>query len=275
MENMNMDYYKYWEDFVAQWYKDTDNAIMGWTNPDKEPAPLCNTHGGKKSSLYIPEPWWGNDGKQPLHSVVINFNPGGGGEQQERESIRKRSLYGGSYADGIVNLAGETGKKDDVWPKNTVWWHFTLRAKPVQSVLGLEPSLKSHLSVELIPWHTKDVKNVNYDVYLEHNIKAVYEHAICFAANESRRIVNDHLKNVVLLKTSGGFTKHLLQKLEEAHCCGYKIIAETNGGKGDYLEFSLDTWPGVRFISIWSRYAQNRFPVSQLKQIFTDLKIIK
>jgi hypothetical protein len=119
------------------------------------------------------------------------------------------------------------------------------------------------------------VKNVNYDVYLEHNIKAVYEHAICFAANESRRIVNDHLKNVVLLKTSGGFTKHLLQKLEEAHCCGYKIIAETNGGKGDYLEFSLDTWPGVRFISIWSRYAQNRFPVSQLKQIFTDLKIIK
>ena len=195
MENFNMDYYKYWEEFVAQWYKNTNNAIMGWSNPDEEPAPLCNTNGGEKSSLYIPEPWWGNDGKQPLHSVVINFNPGEGGPQQERENIHNRKLYNGSYADDIVNYAGETGKKGDSWPYNTAYWHFIFRARPVHNTLGLKPSLKSHLSVELIPWHTINVnKETHYRLYLEQNIKAVYEYSICFAAQESKRIANDYLK---------------------------------------------------------------------------------
>ena len=149
MANFDMDYYKYWEEFVAQWYKNTDNAIKGWSNPDEEPAPLCNTKGGEKSSLYIPEPWWGNDGKQPLHSVVINFNPGEGGPQQERESIRNRKLYNGSYADDIVNYSGETGKKGDRWPDNTAYWHFIYRARPVHNTLGLKPSLKRCLTKAL------------------------------------------------------------------------------------------------------------------------------
>lgn len=271
MENFNMDYYKYWEEFVAQWYKGTDNAIMGWTNPDKEPAPLCNTNGGKKSSLYIPEPWWGNDGKQPLHSVVINFNPGGGGPQQERDNVPYRD----SFAGDIVYKAGETGKSGDHWPDNTAWWHFSLRARPVQILLGIEPSLKSHLSVELIPWHTKDVDNKNYRPYLKHNIRAVYDYSICFAAKESQRIANKQLKNVVLLKLSGNFTKKMLKMMEKAGCCKAEIVAEgCVDGEGCFMEFSLNNYTGIRFISIWGKATQNKFPVSQMEQIFAELKLM-
>ena len=276
MENFNMDYYKYWEEFVAQWYNNTNNAIMGWTNPDKEPAPLCNTNGGEKSSLYIPEPWWGNDGKQPLHSVVINFNPGEGGPQQERENIHNRKLYNGSYADDIVNYAGETGKKGDSWPDNTAYWHYIYRARPVHNTLGLKPSLKSHLSVELIPWHTINVnKETHYRLYLEQNIKAVYEYSICFAAQESKRIANDYLKNVVLLKMSGDFTRALLDKLKSKELVDWEPIGNIiEIGNGRYMEFTLNTWPGIRFISIWGASTQNKFPVSQMEAIFKKLGIL-
>lgn len=276
MENFNMDYYKYWEEFVAQWYKNTNNAIMGWSNPDEEPAPLCNTNGGEKSSLYIPEPWWGNDGKQPLHSVVINFNPGEGGPQQERKNIHNRKLYNGSYADDIVNYAGETGKKGDSWPYNTAYWHFIFRARPVHNTLGLKPSLKSHLSVELIPWHTINVnKETHYRLYLEQNIKAVYEYSICFAAQESKRIANDYLKNVVLLKMSGDFTRALLDKLKSKELVDWEPIGNIiEIGNGRYMEFTLNTWPGIRFISIWGASTQNKFPVSQMEAIFKKLGIL-
>ena len=271
MENFNMDYYKYWEEFVAQWYKNTNNAIMGWSNPDEEPAPLCNTNGGEKSSLYIPEPWWGNDGKQPLHSVVVNFNPGGGGDQQEREKVP----YLKSYADDIVNYKGEPNPKK--WPNNTADWHLVRRATPVQKILGIEPSLDSHLSIELIPWHTKDVDKMNYEPYLKQkrNIKAVYEHSICFAAHESKRIANDYLKNVVLLKMSGSFTKKLLKMMEKEGCCKADIVAEgCVDGEGCFMEFSLNNNPGIRFISIWGKNSRNNFPVSQMEQIFTELKLL-
>lgn len=275
MKDFDMDYYKYWEEFVAQWFEGNDNAIKGWKNPDKEPAPLCNTNGGKRSSFYIPEPWWGNDGKQPLHSVVINFNPGGGGDLQERESIRKRKLYSGSYADDIVNYAGETGKRSDSWPQNTTWWHFTYRARPVQRVLGLKPSLKSHLSVELIPWHTIDVDKKNYVPYLMNNIEAVYEHSICFAAQRSKHIANDYLQNVVLLKMSGDFTRALLDKMKSVVHVDWEPIGNTiEIGNARYMEFTLNTWPGIRFISIWGTRTQNSFPVSQMEAIFRKLGIL-
>ncbi len=261
-------YYHYWEDFVSQWHKGTAKAILGWSDPDKTPA-LCNMSGGTPSSLYIPEPWWGNDGSQPLHSVVINFNPGRGGKDQERGNVPRNY----SYAD-IVNSTIEPDPKNKKWPNNTANWHKTRRADPVQKAICPKSSLESHLSVELIPWHTAGVDNKTYIPYLKHNIKAVYEHSICFAAYESGRIQNDHLKNVVLLKMSGNFTKYLLDNLGKAHCCKPRVIIEGNvGGKANYLEFSLDTWPDVRFISIWGKSSRNNFPVSCMGAIFLVLGI--
>lgn len=268
MENFIMDYYKYWEKFVALWYEGNIKAIEEWTNPDEAPA-LCNTNGGKKSSLYIPEPWWGNDGKEPLHSVVINFNPGGGGDLQERERVP----YHGSYADDIVNYKGEPNPQK--WPNNTAGWHLNRRATPVLNLLGLEPSLGSHLSIELIPWHTKDVDKKNYLPYLERNIKAVYKYSICFAAYKSKHIINGNLQNVVLLKLSGSFTKKLLKMMEKKGCCRAEIVAEgCVDSEGKYLEFKLEEWPDIRFISIWGKNSRNNFPVSRMKEIFTELNLL-
>lgn len=129
MENFTMDYYKYWEEFVEQWFKGNDNAIKGWSNPDMTPA-LCNTKGDTQSSLYIPEPWWGNDGTKPLHSVVINFNPGLGGQPQERERVP----YYNSYAKDIINY--KDGSNPKKWPNNTANWHYTRRAKANTRTIG-------------------------------------------------------------------------------------------------------------------------------------------
>ena len=266
MVTKTCNYYQYWEDFVSQWYIGT-TKILGWSDPDTPPA-LCNMSGGTPSSIYIPEPWWGNDGSQPLHSVVINFNPGCGGKEQERGAVHYRS----SYANDVVNDKGVPDPKK--WPNNTANWHETWRAKPIQTAINLKPSLENHLSVELIPWHTAGVDNKNYIPYLKHNIKAVYEHSICFAAYESGRIQNEHLRNVVLLKMSGNFTMYLLGNLEKAY--GWKkqkIVCVCGVSGGCYMEFSLEEWPDVRFISIWGRYTQNKFP-KQMNSIFSKLGLL-
>lgn len=260
-------YYKYWECFVAQWYNGK-KVIRDWSDP------------GVPSSCYIPEPWWGNDGTQPLYSVVVNFNPGSGGPAQKHSSVP----YCHSYASDIVNhiptksFTSRTRPKkgeNKQWPYNTAYWHMNRRAKPILNNISntSDYTLENHLSIELIPWHTDKVDQRNYVPYLEYNIKAVYEHSICFAANESKRI-DGKLKNVVLLRMSGVFTKNLLDKLGKKKLVTYTIICEGNVNHGYYLEFSLDKWPGVRFISIWGKYTRNNFPVAQMKDIFKDLKIL-
>lgn len=68
--------YVYWNDFVSLWFQGC-KAILNWSDPDT--IPLLNDPKVRDlSSLYVPEPWWGNDGSQPLYSVIINYNPGCG-----------------------------------------------------------------------------------------------------------------------------------------------------------------------------------------------------
>lgn len=70
-------HYDYWDEFVKCWlrYKSGSlalNDIKGWS------IPKFSQNGGSNDSTidYLPEPWWGNNGMQPLQSVVINYNPG-------------------------------------------------------------------------------------------------------------------------------------------------------------------------------------------------------
>lgn len=248
-------YYLYWEEFIKQWQCKNLSGIQDWSNPDE--LPLYNTSDKKElSSSFIPEPWWGNDGTQPLHSVVINFNPGAGGPKQKRSEFP----HDCSYANDVV---GNT----EVLP-DTRKWHKSKRAMRILNTLHRNHWLKgpfgleNHLSVELFPWHTKGVDN-DFMTYLKQNIMAVYEHSICFAANESRRIQNDKLNSVVIVRMNNSNFQIVLDELKQKGIA-YEIIPQDNrtssSGKGEFMEFRIAALSDIRFICIWGTQSRNDFP---------------
>lgn len=260
--------YSYWETFFRDWAAGT-KAINGWSNPDL--VPLYNNNSSKDpSSNYVPEPWWGNDGTQPLHSVVINFNPGSGSPVQHTNSVKTKGFT--SYA-ALVNSG--------FLPKTTAW-HFNNRAKPVLTVLnGLgcisqsAVTLQSHLSIELIPWHTEStdkIKNPGYNVYCQQNLKQIFDCSIRFAADQSRRIENDKLRNKVIVRVSANRMQELLNGFESIGHYSKVITPTTNCGNGRYMEFKFNSLPDVKFICIWGPSSRNNFPSrNDLKQIISQI----
>ena len=247
--------YNTWERCISDWY--TSRPMGTWTDPNIIPL-VNNIALGTKSSDYIPEPWWGNDNIEiDLHSVVINFNPGQGENIQHRNVIP----YHGNYAKDIVDSG--------CLPK-TAKWHENRRALPILNALkrigvlptNYIPSLDNHMSVELIPWHTENTSaKCGFGQYFKDNILNVYEYAICFAAHESKRIANEKLRNVVILRLSETNTKNLLKLLNGK---GYSSIVFPKrtvlGTKSHCFEFTIDRLPGIRFFSIWGSNSRNNFP---------------
>lgn len=237
-------YYKYWEEFVSEWFKAGGKPsfpLKGWTDPD--PVLGC-------VSKYLPEPWWGNDGdEEPLHSVVINYNPGEGGPNQEYSKLKH--WYKSSYANDIVKTVGAN------LLTATADWHNSKRALPILDALHdlkyiSDPyGLRNHLSIELIPWHTKSV-NTSYWKYFDQNIVEIYEHVLKFAANESKRIANAKLKNKVLLRMNCTHTQRLLKGLaKNSHPSRIIGCGSSSKGDGHYVIFEICDIPDVQFISIW------------------------
>lgn len=259
--------YKYWEQFVHDWINGTLCHNMnipkfcGWKNPDS--VPLLNKRPNDLSSNYLPEPWWGNDGTRPLHSVVINFNPGEGGKEQERCKFN----CGCSYSKDVVG-------NFDILP-NTRRWHKSRRAMRVLNTLyrnnfiNKPYGLENHLSVELIPWHTQYADDT-YIKYLKQNIKAVYENSICFAANESKRIENDKLNSVVIIRMSDSKTKLVLDelKLQLGVCNNILKCGVTTSKKGNYMSFQISSLPNIKFVSIWATRWNDFPPNSDMDEIF-------
>ena len=260
-------YYQYWENLIKTWcdpiaFNKTSKQICGWTNPCL--IPLYNNPLKKDfSSDYIPEPWWGNDGSSPLHSVVVNFNPGEGGSCQKRGSIK-----GYSYSKDVVGNQGilqETRK-----------WHKSKRAMRVLNTLcrlnyiAKPYGLENHLSVELIPWHTKGLSS-EYFTYLSQNIQRVYDHSICFAAHEASRIVNDKLHSVVIVRINDINARNLLFELSQINIKSIIKIPTTitTSGNAKYMEFQLTTLPDTRFICIWGKYRNDFPPNIDMDKIFS------
>ncbi len=253
-QNKRDEYYQYWEDFISLWSK--KKVQKDWTSPC--PSLILNTPSALDLTTdYIPEPWWGNDGTKPLHSVAVNFNPGAGGCCQRRGIVP----YVNSYADNVVNntsILCQTRK-----------WHETRRAKPILEALNRTGCIKggygleNHLSIELIPWHASNVDN-SYLQYLSDNIKAVYEHCICFAANESRRIDNYKLKNVVILRINDKKAEFLIKELNKIGMTSSisSSTCTTTDGHGKYTEFKIDNLSDIRFLCIWGVNSRNDFPPS-------------
>lgn len=246
--------YQYWEKFFQQWNVGA-KAINGWTNPDS--LPLYNSDNKDLSSLYVPEPWWGNDKSTPLHSVVINFNPGAGAAAQTIDSIKAQNFP--SYID-LVNSR---------YLSQTANWHFERRAKPILTALNRsgyiskdDISLKSHLSIELIPWHTQSADKT-YLKYCRQNLNYIFDCSIRFAADQSRRIANTKLKNTVIIKVSANRMTALLKDFKSIKQDSSTLDPCTAPSQnGHYMIFCFNSIPDIKFICIWGKCSRNNFPDS-------------
>ena len=258
-------YYDYWEKAIQEWFTSDSMTTYDWTDPSK--TPLWNKLPSDSSEKYIPEPWWGNhDCNTELHSVVINFNPGAGGCKQCKSSIP--STNRSSYAKDIV---GNSTAISNTYLPDTAAWHYGKRAKPIFDALKANgvslssPTLGNHLSIELIPWHTEHATSAyGFNKYLNANIKAIYDHCICFAAEASKNIKNGILDNVVIVRMSGANTEKVFKKIHEQMGIGYKslppISLKTNSNV-KYRIFQLDNCD-VKFVCIWQSrgWHANDFP---------------
>lgn len=283
--------YNYWNNFINNWrtlpaqpLNVYTNApphnnhinIFGWTNPNS--IPLFNRPDQVNYSLeYLPEPWWGNNGNYALNSVVVNYNPGWAEDYKHYSHPPVPVLY--NNPDYSVFAGNEAFGNTNNFPR-TNRWHHTQRAQKIFSTLqrtGTQingnNNLVNHLSIELIPWHTTNIRNINF--YIDQNLHQIYNHCLIFAADQANRIDNERLNNKVILRFSGSTTMKLLYDLEAMGISNHNILIPqsntisglpivTNGspvtGTGKYLKFTLSGIPGTEFISIWGETSRNAFP---------------
>jgi len=287
--------YKYWNDFINNWlalsthpiniYTNGPTQIIspqicGWENPNT--VPLMNDDNKPQFSLeYLPEPWWGNDGNSPLNSVIINYNPGWAEPYKHFQYPTIKNLY--NYPDYASFVNSEVKGITNHFPR-TNNWHWKDRAKIVFDTLHRGVNLNinnqscNHLSIELIPWHTTNIRKIQ--AYINRNLKQIYTNNIAFAADQSRRIKNPKLHKKVIMRSSGTTTLRLLKNIQVAGIASYSIkipIAYTpvlqggpTNGEGGYFKFILSTHPDVEFICIWGKTSRNKFPPAvEMDWIFT------
>lgn len=284
-------YYAFWDDFVKEWclYIASGNSLSNnpWNNTintlsnlTKWHYPNFNNHISPKTPFdptiqYIPEPWGGNDGTHPLQSVVINYNPGKGLPKQVGVSAPNFTTY--------HNAEINKGPKE----KN---YNYKNRAKPIYDVLkilGVDlngcDKLENHLSVELIPWHSKGfTKEVL--IYAQQNLNAIIEHSIKFAVEASKNICNDKLNRVVLFRISLSRLIEIFDKTKNPYNTECEIVTCSKRNfnfleNANFAEFKIlrngcDLFPDVRLISIWQphRTSMNNFPYSaDMLKIFGNI----
>lgn len=239
-------YYKYWEEFVSEWTK-TGAPLPCWTAP--KDIPLYNSNKKKDPTEdYLPEPWWGwhPDNGVKLESVVINFNPGEGGCKQCIFNCSRITSY-----QRLVDF-NTTGSVPPSLPNlnETNTWH-TSRAKSIHKGLGMTPCIKNHLSIELIPWHTKAV-NASYWNYFDQNIVEIYEHVLKFAACASHEINNCVLKRKVLIRCGKGAISKLIGELNFNGIATHPLTKIVSLGKSTcFFKFNIEGIKNVEFVALW------------------------
>lgn len=277
--------YQYWDNFINDWYcfmKHGGNTIADWNRSSHQshwqyPCCVYNTiKKGDKSIKYLPEPWWGYSGSptDELHSVVINYNPGEGGNVQQYDELPTPMFYR-QFINQQANFY--LNKDTRAWKTNE--WHDSHRAQPIFNALKAlgvcttgSLNLKNHLSIELVPWHTK--KWVFVSQYAHLNVTSIFEHSIMFAAKASRHIANSRLKNRVIVRISYSVFMELFGNTYNIQTStmptdiaptGAKL-AHSKYAKLNILNQGIDD---VEFLLIWQPKARsNNLPS------FTELKEI-
>lgn len=295
------DFYRYWDEFYKAWRHNDMMQInhLGWSDANNDGVP----------TLYLPEPWWGYSGgvDQPLESVVINFNPGSGGADQERSKFQCKSSYRSFVRDHVLRYIMNPKTMPILKTSN---WHYTKRAERIYEILSQYIdistfSLKNHLSIELVPWHTTSSTEIVR--YCTKNRQAIFEHSIKFAAKAATHIQNPILSGVVLLRMSSSFFKQImggiggLNYLVEEHAI-YKDVSSSSSKtppnsddsnlvvksikefdhklfekvEAYYCLFEFSSIPGVIFACIWGPKTRNNFPNSDcMKKIIKQIIIFK
>lgn len=299
-------HYDYWDKFVQEWLDYVINNTLSTNNQwnshiinngkyynlSQWKYPGFNNSDPKNNPndptiQYLPEPWWGNDGTHPLHSVIINFNPGKGDKVQYNNDLNnsKYSAYVNAHIRDYISYIQRNPKQKI--PNNTDFlqtcdWHYSRRAKwiyeaitPIYGcsnyLLSNNLSLHNHLSVELIPWHSKSAMS-DFHKYVASNRNAIFEHSVKFAAEASKCINNPILRNVVIVRMSSSAFKQCLGGIGGLNY----LIQEVKFDAGIYCIFEFTTIPNVIFVCIWGEHSQNAFPSkASLAKILNEVAIYK
>jgi hypothetical protein len=261
--------YEYWNAFIEDWKTGNSGVDFpgrhGWAHPDT--FQLMNRTGQDDASInYIPEPWWGNSGNgNPLHSVVINYNPG---EADILQSHRARSnLY--KFRSYQQFVSSESSGQTNLFSRTNNWHRNKRALRVISAVRNFERlnnedflGLENHLSLELIPWHTQNIANINN--YIAGNLIPIFENILCFAAERSRKIENKKLFKKVILRISGERTLKLLKLIKEADISDFQShdIIRTQNQKGSFMQFRFtrENIKDISFVSIWGINSRNDFP---------------
>jgi hypothetical protein len=253
--------YQYWNDFVNDWLNGSfklnanQKVIRGWRKPKY------------KMACFLPEPWWGNNGKDTLFSVVVNLNPGKGGPSQKHDSPQIK-FYSNHVSDYIYQSLMASKLRLNL-PK-TENWHQNKRAKPMISALRIYHGpqifcqegneMKHHLSVELIPWHTEKASEAY--AYIDENAKAIVDYSITFAAKQSLRIpknVRTHGK--VFVRMRWPFFENILISAHEPYQIIPPVMPSLDSG-WKLIIFRISKFKGVTFYCLWN--ANNILPESNI-----------
>lgn len=211
------DYYRYWDEFVDEWNSNKPLTDLGcqyeikWTIPQKingSDNPYVET------LQYLPEPWWGNNGRDTLSAVVINLNPGQGGVSQLYTTLSDitYSKYVHQMVDNFIHNKEYKVYIDNRYVKSTTEWLLRQRALPIFKAF---PTIKNNrvnnvLGIDLIPWHS--VKSANVTKYIETNYSAIYNYSIKFALKASENIKFEMLRNVVIARVASHTIEEILIK---------------------------------------------------------------
>ena len=270
--------YIYWNNFIDNWralpspeftnLKPTNpyRDICGWSNPNLMSL-LASDIAGDLSLQYIPEPWWGNNGTDFLESVVVNYNPWvGSGDQHHSIS---NNLFGSANYNSFVSeqlnsVSTRFKSTNSFHKKNRASRIFNTLKRAGISLTGEE--LKNHLSVELIPWHTPGTETLT--TYFRANLPQIFNNRLLFAAEQSKKILNNKLKNKVIVRISASIMTGLLIEMRKAKIVDFEVkqpsvltSKSVIGGKGGYMKFNFTIDKTVEYFCIWGiGKSKNDFP---------------
>lgn len=254
-------HYDYWDKFVQEWKNQSWANInsMGWNTPTFYGNDIVNNP-GICTTEFLPEPWWGNNGMHPISAVVINLNPGAGGNFHLHSNLQYIRNYS-SFVDGLV---GSYVSNNNPVPLGIICeWHYNNRALPIFEALQFNgvnlsgnDSLNNILSLELIPWHSMGWNNLGK--YPQIHSQSILDHVIKFAAEASRCIQNERLNRCVIVRTS-------LANIQAIFKGRYTITQkETKIGISKYAEIRFNNIgiDDVRFVLIWQekQLSRNNLP---------------
>lgn len=223
-------YYRYWDEFVCEWknFMSGGGNIASWcryTHLSQWLYPsFCNYIDKNNSSTptidYLPEPWWGNNGKHPLSAVVINLNPGKGGTSQHYTSLANiaYSAHVSQKVDDFVNNKEYKVYINNKYVTSTTEWLLTQRALPIFNAfpcLKVNNKANNVLGVDLIPWHSE--KSATVTNYIKNNYNAIYNYSIKLALKASESIQFKLLCNVVFARVKYSTIDDILTKNNVKH----------------------------------------------------------